>query len=644
MKTKISISFNCIDNTNIFNNNECILLTVNENIMSSSCDFLCNPIYYKENLIIKYIINNYFLTKEYYTITTFNNPSFLTTLNFEINLPSNLLFEYVITLSSQYIIYIYPETISIPVYFLGLINSTEKINVIININYLNITSISKTISNNILLYNNNQLETPNFIINGNAVTVNNININSDTISYQLWDTILPVNLTTLFNIYFYDPSYSIISHIDASSSIIVCIQLYSSSNQYVYSYIICLNLENFSLNNLNYNVLFFKNLVSDISFDSNNTILNVFDSFVNPSTVYINCNTPITNLYTLIIQNNTNLTIPQIPIWTYTEFNKQKLNINLIDYIIDTKYINDILQTEILNLTILVTYLNQYLFKTYNVYKINNVSNTKVINKINISNITVNCIYVKIVFIFSKDKYYSINGQLFLNNYNLEIYNKSYNFTSLDPTIDPKKNLILLLLNIIMELEYIKIYFYNELNDPVINSTLTYSVFPNTLYLYNNLFIPSNQCNLNISVGSYLKLNINLKLDYFILFLYSKITDLKLIFSVNNKLFKLLRIGKSNNSNYPNGNIYSQQNLYYIAFQNILEINIFMEYIQTGVHNPNVNIQNCFNIQNSINFSKNINNYWIPTTNTTNILNFTILNLELNQIYLYGENFINFIV
>ena len=88
-----------------------------------------------------------------------------------------------------------------------------------------------------------------------------------------------------------------------------------------------------------------------------------------------------------------------------------------------------------------------------------------------------------------------------------------------------------------------------------------------------------------------------------------------------------------------------------------MELNIFMEFIKTGtIKQINENkLSNYFNITNSIPFYNYymLNNYWVSdnspiifnslqTINRYEI-NFSINNLYVNQIYLYGELFINVI-
>jgi hypothetical protein len=87
-----------------------------------------------------------------------------------------------------------------------------------------------------------------------------------------------------------------------------------------------------------------------------------------------------------------------------------------------------------------------------------------------------------------------------------------------------------------------------------------------------------------------------------------------------------------------------------MVFQNLKELNIFMEFIKTGKININLTtLSNYFNILNSKIFTNyyNLNNYWIYTTETNSEpkinINFVVDNVKINQIYVYGNIYINLV-
>jgi hypothetical protein len=149
---------------------------------------------------------------------------------------------------------------------------------------------------------------------------------------------------------------------------------------------------------------------------------------------------------------------------------------------------------------------------------------------------------------------------------------------------------------------------------------------------------------------------INKPLNHYILFLYSDKNSIlkkydELVFNYSQYIFKIFKI------NETNGNIYEHKDVFYIGFNDLKQINIFMEYLNTGLFiiNHNTESSNYFNIPTSVTFCNyyNINNYWVldslprpevSNENPDNILNykinFSINNLKIDRIYLYGELFI----
>lgn len=492
-------------------------------------------------------------------------------------------------------------------------------------------------------------------------------------------------------------------------SIIIMID-YSLNEDIIYSLILSLNLQTFNTNQIDpnsilkyYNVLFFNNLTNPNYIIKNITIFDYdyekyfINTLLPPE--YYNIQGIESNLYSKIIESDSMMNIPEIIDLSYSYL---LINLNLIDlvnlihYNCENHYFNVFMKSNKITIDTLVAYLVKFELKSYNIYKITNLEHLKPNNNelfknknkekyyynynyndsnnlnkrnhyqkniININNNIINSIKCKIIFLFGIPNLYSysFDAKLFLNNYNIEIYHKNYQIDS----IDKKKKLILLLLFIASKSIGIKIIFYNQ---QIINPQSIIS--PDNLTIYNmfnqiELFKSMNDFNIFfdiISINSnytkqFLKCNINIKKDYYILFLYSDInsilstyTKLQFVFSQYSfTIFKLDTI---------NGNFYQDKELFYIGFNNLKDINIFMSYITTGlfIDKKYNELKNYFNIPKSIYFSNyyNINDFWIesnlppptdisnnPNNSLKNEIYFSINNLSLNQIYLYGNISIN---
>ena len=479
-----------------------------------------------------------------------------------------------------------------------------------------------------------------------------------------------------------------------------------------YSLVLSLDLQTFNSKQLNvpnnqeyYNALFFKNYINDnyfvksikmFCYDYEKYFINTFKA----PQLY-NIGEYHKNLYQKLIKNNTNLLKPLI--FDLSKYEIFLMNLDMIQLVklininSTNNYLNKLLISNKINLETLVNYLANFKIKKYNIYKINNFYNkTKFIslvdinidqinlfnynynyddkntyvNKNNTSNSYVdfnnnilNCIECKIMFLYLFNEKYSVFGKLFLDNYNIQIYHKKYDIFN----NDDKKQLIKMLLLLASTSWGINIIFYNNINSkPFIISDNSQYLLINQYYLFNqiNLSKKSNEFDIFFNITSknncytnqYLKLNINFKLNYYILFLYSdKLTFLdtytELVFSYSQYIFKILKIPESN------GNMYTNKNIFYIVFQNLKELNIFMNYLKTGIFDLNIQkISNYFNIIKSVVFCNyyNINNYWIlnklpqpmvstndPTIALKYKIIFSINNLEAKQIYLYGNMSIN---
>lgn len=534
------------------------------------------------------------------------------------------------------------------------------------------------------------------ISNNTGITSYN-SITTTTNNYNLYKIKNNMDITTNTNIYFYDCSsnpYPIsyiinlntynynpvknntedyeniifgIEYIDSSGNI--CID--SSGN--IYQTLLSLNLQTFNPNQLcdmtdisgnnYYNTLFFFNYINN---GCNIYSLNMFDYdyekyFLNtilPVELY-NINLYQFNLYDTIILTDTNLNTPNILNITNSYLFMNLDLIYLQKILINPEFLNNYFynftKSTKINLDIIINYLINFTIKKYNVYKL---TNQKIIN---FNNNIVNSIRCKILFYYSSNTnikingIYSVDAKLFLNNYNLELYHKKYNFENITSD-EPKKKLLKMLLFLSTTTYQIKLYFYNTKNN----------VVP-AFYLFNEISLSKNTNDFNFQFDiyplnntyntRYLQLNTQINTQYYILFLYAGNDTIlnqsnfdELVFFHNGNIFKIFKI------NNPNGNLYTNKLLFYISFQNLTELNIFMEFISTGILNTQINIKtltNYFNITNSIPFYNyyQLNNYWVVDNSPTIFnssqtinryeINFSINELYVKQIYLYGELFIN---
>ena len=397
------------------------------------------------------------------------------------------------------------------------------------------------------------------------------------------------------------------------------------------------------------------------------------------SLTYSNITNISYDLYSHIISNDINLHDPIIPSdlspfpfnWNWTIISKN-INLNLVSLgdLVNFQFVPDSIYkmtgTVDINFNTLVEYLFNYQLKLDNMYKIINQSNqsneselnstNKSIEYVNFSNNIINSIRSKIIFSFDKFNYiYSFDSKLFLDNYSIQVYHKKYLIGS-DSDSD-KKNLIKLILFINSMCSNIQIIFYNKYEDLIkLNSMI-----PTPYYIFNQLNLTSslnsNKKMFDTNIGSnlkiandeqeniyqkYLKLNIKINENYYILFFYSMLDYNEFFFISDQYSFKILRLEETN------GNIETQYNLYWIVFQNLKELNIFMEFIKSGyIHTEIKKLSNYFNILNSKVFTNyyNLNNYWIYSTETNSEpklnIYFSIDNLKINQIYVYGKIYIN---
>jgi len=304
-----------------------------------------------------------------------------------------------------------------------------------------------------------------------------------------------------------------------------------------------------------------------------------------------------------------------------------------------------------------------YVYDNLNLISLYDIKdNNKFNRKINFNNGIMNCIRCKIIFLFGYMGMYSFDAKLFLDNYNIQIYHKKYNFEN-NPNNQEKKKLISMLIYLATMSVGIKIIFYNEKkSEPKASSLYNYYLNPNPYYFFNeiNLSRVNNEFFIFLDIigeknnyeNQFLKFNMYLGKNYYLLFLYvDKGTPVgyfeELIFTFSQYTFKIFKIPN------PNANLNEDKDLFYIGFNNLKELNIFMDYLEYGVFNPNKeNLSNYFNFVKSKIFVNyyDINNLWVldsvdPPVETLyqpNPINkyqiyFSINNLKVDQIYLYGD-------
>jgi len=530
---------------------------------------------------------------------------------------------------------------------------------------------------------------------------NNMDINNNTTIY-FYDDVSGnlVSYIIYLNSYNFLPVKNIPQQYDSITVKINYISDNVDISGLIYSSILSVNMQTFNPDQL-------CNLLNDISGNYYYNVL-FFFNYVNPSYIVesINIfsydydkyftNTQITpemhnigyyqnNLYDIIILTDINLSNPLILNISNPYLYMNLDLINLRDKLINTEFANNyfykLTMSNKINLDILIKYLINFTIKKYNVFKITNVQlvetnltkskknivkNHLYLNEfnhnilydykipsetINFNNNIVNCIRCKIIFYYNSNTGIKINGvysldtKLFLNNYNLELYHKNYDFEN-NIRSEKKNKLINMLLFLQTTTYKIKLYFYNKKNSVV-----------SAYYLFNQveLFKMKEDFNTQIYVdilnntytNGYLKYNIQINTNYYILFLYGNKSSFlnlskfdELTFVYNTYMFRIFKI------NEPNGNIKENNILFYICFQNLRELNIFMDFIKTGILDVNCNktLTNYFNIKDSKTFYNyyDLNNYWILDELTENKyqITFDINNLYVNQIYLYGELFI----
>ncbi len=580
------------------------------------------------------------------------------------------------------IIYEYKKINNVANYFYNCCNCPDCSNCADGTNIYETTLFNNHFGNDNYLTNTLKIQGDIFEICINDGDIIGYNV-SDVKTYKLFK--IKNNIDVNSNIYFYDDcsgnfisyiiylnSYNFIHYKNISSdyknisldyeNITIGINYIDSTGSIYYS-ILSLNMQTYNPEQFTsidtsgnyYNVLFFYNYINNTyNIDTINIFSYDYEKYflnTNVSPELFNINNSQSNLYDIIIETDINISEPIIlnilnP-FLYMNLDFINLNNKLINPEFANNYFYKITRSNKINLNVLIEYLINFTIKKYNVYKLINSYQIEKNNKtINFNNNVVNCIRCKIFFYYSSDTnikingIYSVDAKLFLNNYNLELYHKKYDFDNIS-TDHRKKKLINMLLFLQSTTCQIKLYFYNKKN----------SVVP-AYYLFNQINLLKNEYKTEIDIDvlnndytdGYLKFNIQIYKEYYILFLYAEtntfITNYdELIFKQDTFIFKIFKI------NEPNGKSKENYDLFYISFQNLKEINIFMNFIKNGILEQNdIILSNYFNIPISKTFYNyyDLNNYWILDDTIGNKYNitFSINELYLNQIYLYGDLFI----
>lgn len=461
-----------------------------------------------------------------------------------------------------------------------------------------------------------------------------------------------------------------------------------------YISVLSLDLQTFNSNQIKYpddnefyNVLFFYNYINDnyfvksikmFCYDFKKYFVN-YASTTNPkkSPQLNNIGSFNCDLYEIIIKNDSELHNPFILDlnYPYLFVNIDLLNLlKLIRFESVNNYFYNLVKSKKVNFNTIVDYLTCYSIKKYNIYSIDNTTSIEGYNsenfinnserniKINFNNGIMNCIRCKIVFLFGYMGMYFFDAKLFLDNYNIQIYHKKYKYKDNKNNLE-KKKLVSMLIYLATVSVGIKIIFYNEKNsEPKASSFYNYYLNPNSNYLFNEINLSKIKKEFLIYLdiigkkndyqNQFLKFNLLINKNYYLLFLYvDKETFIsnynQLIFTFSQYTFKIFKISS------PNANLYENKELFYITFNGLKELNIFMDYIEFGVFNVfKENPKNYFNFKKSKIFVNyyDINDYWvlcnvpspIETLNNPNTVNkreiyFSINNLKVNQIYLYGD-------
>jgi hypothetical protein len=617
---------------------------------------------YQENTLIKYYTNNYTTKLQYYFTTNYKSISELRTKDFSIILPYG--YKYYYDYENR-LMYIYTEYLYIPIVFLGSINSLNTITIYVNTllkdifnkenycedtcTFLNFNFETKTIgvpgsSLTIILYNTyNSLYNDSF--RSDYGTLNNFKFEF-------------VNIDSLLKIYTYDYSYYKIKNIILQTSnindllpsinvesIVFMIQVLNSDGTTYYNYIVNLNYDLVNYNdiysvsiyfanflNKNYNSI--KLYVFEYDYDKYFSNLNVTDYDLVPQ---ITIEDAI--LYDLLISSNNNLLEPTIP--SINNYNKNFNKIMIINNLFlnqNIDVISDFLKSSSTTIDLLADYLSNFNIIPYNFWKITTNYSTNI--NLDSNNFLLNTMLMNVNIFYNIDNNslnYSLYSELFNNNNKIDLYHKKYILTP-----ENKKQLIKDFIIIMLNYFKIVIYFYKNIED--LDNRL--NIFKNTTsnniyYKFNNFNLEKSDSKIRFNFDQFYNLNItiDLILSYKIIIFKTfknTITDTILNFKTSSYIFQIFNIPE------VNGNISTTSDIYYMVFSNISDCNEFMYFIQTGNTDvPENEVTSFFNIYQSLYFKKNsLTGYYEITTDTTDVIYFVIINLDLTSAGIFKTNYI----
>lgn len=590
----------------------------------------------------KYLQNtDYYFNTDYYGGTSFYNPKpILSTYNFILELTINYVYMY----NGQKTIYIYQKYQEISVNYIGLCNYINGQSLSLSYTYYTVSEQTKSVK--IINLFNNILNGNSLKIDGNITSIESIRITDPNNPFNIYDLLnvtLPIKLNIFSQINFYNTADCLINNIMLNNintnnpdAVIFMIQL-TDPNNTIQSYIQTLNLCHLT-NDFNNYWSFGFNIQYGVTWLGINLLVFDYDYNLYLSALsannYMICSEITSNnatLYNILIVSDTNLvqpTINTIDITNYS-FNLNEINKELLN-ILETNLLTNFLDSRIVDFNILLDYLVNYNIKTDNLYIMGKN------NYIDIITQNLNCILIKVCILYPAENF-TINslvlyGKIFSNNGFCDIYHLEYiiddNFT--------KKDLISDLLLIILKYFQVKIFFYNNLSDlnTIQSNDWNSSLIINPNYRFNKFILNKNNVGLKFSLDfNYnLKLKLELKIDYKILYFTtsSGITDTILKFSLGVFVFEIFKIS------VPNGNLITSDNLYYIVFESINETNEFINFITNGYFKRGT--KTYFNIELSLNFKKNTDNFYVESIDTKDIIQFRLSNLDLNSGNIFTNN------
>ena len=662
----MSNNYNTLQQINIVN------ITTNKNINLYSVKLFVveestRAILYVENMLIQSDYNNFNTQPSYFISTYYRTPDTLTTLNFDINLPSGYYFIYDNILLT---IYIYQQNNYIPITFLGSINTMTNTNALTKITYKLVGSNTISFTDNITNFSGFNYINRTVSMSGQSISIINIiSVDPSTSNvYKNYTNLDNVSVNNLLKIYIYDYSYYKIKNIIIQNETLnnllptrktdvinFVIDVLDTNGDSYYKYIVNLNYDLIDNDN-NYSlVIFFKNFISNqnytdiklyvfeydyYKFFSN---LTKFDYELLPKIILTDA-----ILYDLLIGSNDNLITPTIPTINVDDFNTYLDKIMIINNLFLNQNINvisEFLKSSLITIDLLADYLCNFNIKPDNFWKL--TSNYSNILNLDVNNFLLNSLLMNVNIIYgiiSDDttidnfSYYNLYAELFNNNNNIDLYHKKYDISNVNNVNNVNKK-SLITNCIIMILNYVRIncYFYNDITD--LDNVL--GIFKNTIitnpYIkFNNFILPKSNVNLRFDVDQFynLKFVIDLQLSFKILvFKNNTISDTILKFKTNNYIFEIFNIPEIN------GNIDNENNIFYIVFNSINETNEFMNFITNGILAEPNNISSFFNITNSLYFKKNdLTGYYELSSETTSVINFTILNLDLTVGSIFNNN------